>query len=188
MYIQWSLFSKTTPHVQPVKIGLKLKVVLQWRDIYTVKPVFKTTWEIGTTLKLRTATSVPRSIYQIEMDLRKRTTSEFRTVLDSPLDVLNSKVPASLYWNYNSGSVTVPPVLKWKNLFKWRGLKLCKKQGPLYNKSSQNLDRLWDRTLASRTSSGRSIHCAMRGRWDQLWGCHKLVLIVRWSYFWDYKS
>ena len=30
---------------------------------HTVKPVFKTTWEIGTTWELRTATSVPRSIY-----------------------------------------------------------------------------------------------------------------------------
>ena len=42
---------------------------------YTVKPVFKTIWEIGTTWELRTATSVPRSIHYIEMDLRNKTTS-----------------------------------------------------------------------------------------------------------------
>ena len=60
---------------------------------YTVKPVFKTTWEIGTTCELRTATSVPRSFQHIEMDLRNKTTSEFRTVLDCPLAVPNSQVP-----------------------------------------------------------------------------------------------
>ncbi len=38
----------------------------------TVKPVFKTTWEIGTTWELRKATSVPRSIHYIEMDLKIR--------------------------------------------------------------------------------------------------------------------
>ena len=71
----------------------------------TVKPVFKTTWEIGTTLELRTATSVPRPIQHIEMDLKNKTTSDFRTVLDSPLGVPNSKVPLyicsmqiSYYW------------------------------------------------------------------------------------------
>ncbi len=47
----------------------------------TVKPVFKTTWEIRTTWELRTAISIPRSIHYIEMDLRNKTTSEFRTVL-----------------------------------------------------------------------------------------------------------
>ncbi len=61
----------------------------------TVKPVFKTTWEIGTTLKLRTATSVPMPIQYIEMDLRNETTSDFRTVFHSPLGVPNSHV--SLY-------------------------------------------------------------------------------------------
>ncbi len=60
---------------------------------HTVKPVFKTTWEIGTTWELRTATSVPRSIQHIEMDLGNKTTSEFRTVLDSPLGVPNSQAP-----------------------------------------------------------------------------------------------
>ncbi len=30
---------------------------------YTVKPIFKTTWEIGTTWEIRTATSVPRHIH-----------------------------------------------------------------------------------------------------------------------------
>ncbi len=44
-------------------------------------------------LWLRTATSVPRSIHYIEMDLRNKTTLEFRTGFDSPLDVPNSQVP-----------------------------------------------------------------------------------------------
>ncbi len=44
---------------------------------------------------MRTTTSVPRPIQYIEMDLRKKTTSEFRTVLDTPLGVPNSQV--SLY-------------------------------------------------------------------------------------------
>ncbi len=57
--------------------------------------MFKTTWEIWTTWELRTATSVPRSIQYIEMDLRNKTTSEFRIVSDSPLGVPNSRV--SLY-------------------------------------------------------------------------------------------
>ncbi len=60
-----------------------------------MKPVFKTTREIGTTWELRTATSVPLPIQYIEMDLRKKTTSEFRTVFPSPLGVPNSQV--SLY-------------------------------------------------------------------------------------------
>ncbi len=53
------------------------------------------TCEIRTTWELRTTTLVPRSIHYIEMDLRNKTISEFRTVLDSPLGVPNSKV--SLY-------------------------------------------------------------------------------------------
>ena len=58
----------------------------------TMKPVFKTTCAIGTTWGLRTATSVPRSMHQIEMDLRNKTTSEFRTGFDrlSPSGVPNS--------------------------------------------------------------------------------------------------
>ncbi len=58
----------------------------------TVKPVFKTTWEIGTTWELRTATSVPMPIQYREIDLRNKTTSEFRTVFHSPLGVPNSQV------------------------------------------------------------------------------------------------
>ncbi len=46
----------------------------------TVKPVFATTWEIGTNWELRTATPVPRPIHYTGMDLRNRTTSELRTV------------------------------------------------------------------------------------------------------------
>ncbi len=58
----------------------------------TVKLVIKTTWEIWTPWGLRTATSVPRSIQYTEMDLRNKTTSEFRTVFGSPLGVPNSQV------------------------------------------------------------------------------------------------
>ncbi len=50
----------------------------------TVKPTLKTTWEIGTTWELRTATSVLRPIQYIELDLRNKTTSEFRTVFTVP--------------------------------------------------------------------------------------------------------
>ncbi len=63
-----------------------------------MKPVFATTWEIGTTWELRVATSVPRSIQYTEMDPRNKTTSEFRTVFRSPLGVPNSQIP--LYWKY----------------------------------------------------------------------------------------
>ncbi len=62
-----------------------------------MKPVFKTTWEIGTTWKLRTVTSVPRHIQYIAIDLGYKTTSEFRTVFHSPLDVPNSQVSLYLY-------------------------------------------------------------------------------------------
>ncbi len=62
---------------------------------YTVKPVFKTTWEIGTHWELRTATSVHSRIHYVKMDLRNKTTSEFRTVFLSLLGVPNSQV--SLY-------------------------------------------------------------------------------------------
>ncbi len=65
--------------------------------IDTVKPVIKTTWEIGTPWELNTATSVPRFIHYVEMDLRNKTTSEFRAVFDSPLDVPNSQVPLYMY-------------------------------------------------------------------------------------------
>ena len=59
----------------------------------TVKPVFKTTREIGTTWELRTATSAPRPIQYTEMDLRNKATSEFRKVSHRPLGVPNSQVP-----------------------------------------------------------------------------------------------
>ena len=56
--------------------------------------VFQTTWEIGTTWELRKATPVPRPIQDIEIDLKNKTTStDFRTVFHSPLDVPNSQVP-----------------------------------------------------------------------------------------------
>ena len=62
----------------------------------TVKPVFATTWEIGTTWELRTATPVIRPIQYTQMDLRNGTTSELNTVFRSPLGVPNSQV--SLYF------------------------------------------------------------------------------------------
>ncbi len=65
---------------------------------YTVKPVFKTTWEIGTPWELRTA-SVRSRIQYMEMDLRNKTTPEFRTLFPSPLGVHNSQV--SLYINWH---------------------------------------------------------------------------------------
>ncbi len=61
-------------------------------DPYTVKPVFKTTSEIGTTRELRTAIPVPRTIQYTEINLRNKTTSKFRTVFHSPLGVPNSQV------------------------------------------------------------------------------------------------
>ncbi len=64
-----------------------------WPELNTVKPVFKTTRGIGTTWELRTATPVPRSTYYIEIDLRNKTTPEFRTGFDSPLGVPNSQIP-----------------------------------------------------------------------------------------------
>ncbi len=65
-----------------------------------MKPVIKTTWGIGTPWELRTATSVPRFIHYLEMDLRNKTTSEFRTVFGSPLGVPNSQVSLYLYNSY----------------------------------------------------------------------------------------
>ncbi len=62
----------------------------------TVKPAFyRPSLEIWTTWELRPATSVPRPIPYIEIDLRNKTTSEFRTVFPSPLVVINSQ--CSLY-------------------------------------------------------------------------------------------
>ncbi len=46
---------------------------------YTVKPV----WEIGTTWELRAATLVPMPIQYIEVDLRNKTTYEFRSFSQS---------------------------------------------------------------------------------------------------------
>ncbi len=65
--------------------------------VFTVKPVLGTSWE------LRTATPVPRPIQDIKIDLRNKTTSEFRTVFHSPLGVPNSKVP--LYINVHGVTV-----------------------------------------------------------------------------------
>ncbi len=40
---------------------------------------------------------MPRSIDYIEMDLRNKTTSEFRTVFDSPFGASNSPVPVYMH-------------------------------------------------------------------------------------------
>ncbi len=61
--------------------------------LYTVEPIFMTTWEIGTTWELSTATPVPRPTQCTEMDLKNKTTSELRTAFHSPLGVPNSQVP-----------------------------------------------------------------------------------------------
>ncbi len=61
----------------------------------TVKPVLESTGEVGTSWELKTATSVPMPIQYIEMDLRNKTTSEFRTGFHSALGVPISQV--SLY-------------------------------------------------------------------------------------------
>ncbi len=60
---------------------------------YTVKPAFKTTCEIRTTLESGPATSVPGPIHHMEMDLRNKNTSEFMIAFHSPLVVPNSQVP-----------------------------------------------------------------------------------------------
>ena len=56
------------------------------------------TFQIGTTWELRRATSVPRPIQYREMELRNKTTSEFRTVFHSLLDV---HVPTSQFPLYS---------------------------------------------------------------------------------------
>ncbi len=99
----WSYTSSTsilTPErffskFDPFAAGKYLQKMQKKREIYTVKPVFKTTWDKGTTWDLRTATSVPMPIQYIEMELANKTTSEFRTFFHSPLGVPNSQV--SLY-------------------------------------------------------------------------------------------
>ncbi len=48
---------------------------------------YRANWE------LRKTTSASKPIQYIEMDLRNKTTSEFRTVFHSPLGVPNSQVP-----------------------------------------------------------------------------------------------
>ncbi len=89
---------------------------------YTVKPAFKTTCEIGTTWELRTATPFPRPIQYIEINLRNKTTSEFRTVCHSPLSVPNSQVP--LYITKENFSGAIFP--NWHNMHKpkWAKIKV----------------------------------------------------------------
>ncbi len=69
--------------------------LLPWKG--TVKPVLKITREIGTTWGLRTPTLVDRSIHYIEITLRTKTTSEFRTVFPQSLWV--SLIP-TFYCNW----------------------------------------------------------------------------------------
>ncbi len=77
----------------------------------TVKPIFKTTWEIETTWELTTATSVPRYIHYVEMDLRNKATSEIRTVSDCPLGVPNSQLPLYMYSIHESQYCTCTGIL-----------------------------------------------------------------------------
>ncbi len=68
---------------------------------------------MGTTWELRTATSGPRYFHYIEMDLRNKTTSEVRTVSDSPLGVPNSQVPLYFYTNKGThGQTHLRPYVK----------------------------------------------------------------------------
>ncbi len=76
-------FQRIWAHTPGIRIGDNLGWLAHLKRAdhiqYTAKPVLKTTWEIGT-WELRTATSVPMPIQYIEMDLRNKTTSEFRAV------------------------------------------------------------------------------------------------------------
>ncbi len=80
-------------------INYELTWTMNWHwaltDTITLKPVFKITWEIGTSGQLRTATSVRSHIQYVEMDLRNKSTSECRIPFLSPLGVPNYQV--SLY-------------------------------------------------------------------------------------------
>ena len=96
----WCFWWWPLKHVSYYKLYTD-KLHIQGNEVtITVKPVFKDTWEIGTTWELRTATSVPRSIHYIGIDLKNKTTSEFRTIFDSPLGVPNYQ--ASLYKQFIS--------------------------------------------------------------------------------------
>ena len=96
-----------------------LYVFVSWTyNIYTVKPVFKTTWEIGTTCELRAATSVPTvDLFNTQKWTWEIRPSEFRTVFHSRMGVPNSQVP--LYWIYKCiGSVVKPNSQPWDQFFK----------------------------------------------------------------------
>ncbi len=99
-------------------------------SVYTVTFVIKTTWEIGKTWELRTATPVPRPIQCIELDLRNKTTSEFRIVFHSPLGVTNSHVTLYKYycqlrerilsglWNIKGTPKKMPSIPETFNIFR----------------------------------------------------------------------
>ncbi len=59
----------------------------------TVKPVFKTTCEIGTTWILGPDTLISSPIHHMEIDLGNKTTSEFRTAFHRPSCGPNSQAP-----------------------------------------------------------------------------------------------
>ena len=95
------------------------------QNMYAVKPVINSTWEIGTTWELRTADSVHRPIQYIEMDLRNKTTSEFRTVFHSPLGVPNSQVPLYMYtidYNWSAGYIEKNLPLLYVMIYVWRDI------------------------------------------------------------------
>ncbi len=92
-----------------VAVNSSFLIQLQWH-LSLIRPP---DWKIGTAWELRTAASIPMPIQYIEMDLRNKTTSEFRAVFDSPLGIPNSQV--SLYVNISGrgrdGGISVKCVL-----------------------------------------------------------------------------
>ncbi len=129
IYIFKCIIDAINPHTCSILEDWFKSNIMIVQYLYTVKPVFKTTWEIGTAWELRTATVVPGSIHYIKMDLRNKTTSEVRTVFDSPLGVPNSQVP--LYFcqmaNVRSLQGEITGTCTWtfvnfKNIFLWPGL------------------------------------------------------------------
>ncbi len=139
--------------------------------LYTVKPVFKTTWEIGTAWELRTATSVPtcRSTQYIhcQMDLGNKTTAEFRTDFDSPLAVPNSQV--KLYVIYN---------VEWNiRLWNW--------QGHLHDKGLLKTHQWWSLCLKRSTGPAYLVSSRRPERGRPLWHLDvngdALIVCVTWT-------
>ncbi len=106
MWSQWCIRQSTC--ISSTSLATTFNPHKSYIERYAVKPVFKTTLEIGTGWELMTATSVPRPIQHIAMDLRNRTTSEFRTVLTVPWVSLIPRFPCifslgSFQWEFQVG-------------------------------------------------------------------------------------